>query len=193
MKALILDGSLKSDELTGKIAGIIIDKLKSRGWTFDSFILRDAEIARCNGCFGCWIKTPGICVTNDTGRDIARLLAQSNLAFFLSPVTFGGYSSQLKKALDRCICNILPFFKIIDNETHHFSRYDKNPSMVVIGNNTEGDDQTEEFFRTLSCRNALNFLPPYHATMVFKDASNFEVTEEEINGHILRVENLTHE
>ena len=190
MKALILDGSTKKDELLETISSFVVDKLKEKKWTYYSFILRDLEIKKCTGCFGCWIKTPGICVTNDSSSEITKLMAQCDLAFFLTPVTFGGYSSNLKKALDRVIGNVLPFFTKVDGETHHDGRYDKHTSLVVVGNNKDGDSESEAIFKALSKRNAINFMPPYHATMVLSQSSNLEVIKEEVNGHIFRVENF---
>lgn len=73
------------------------------GWEVEPFILHDMEIHHW-GCFGCWVQTPGVCVIDDAGRDVARAVIQSDLAVFLIPVTFGGYSSELKKAVDRLIC-----------------------------------------------------------------------------------------
>ena len=32
----------------------------------------------------------------------------------LTPITFGGYSSEIKKAMDRSICLVLPFFRRVE-------------------------------------------------------------------------------
>ena len=85
------------------------------------------EIRPCIGCFGCWVQTPGECLIDDAARQIAPAIIGSDLVIYLTPVTFGGYSSELKKALDRCICLILPFFTKIDGEMHHKPRYDRYP------------------------------------------------------------------
>jgi len=49
------------------------------------------------GCFGCWNKTPGTCVMKDDSAKIAKAVVNSDLLIFLTPITFGGYSSELKK------------------------------------------------------------------------------------------------
>jgi AraC-like DNA-binding protein len=42
----------------------------------------------------------GVCVIDDFGLEAARMAVQSDVLIFLSPVTSGGYSSELKKAVD---------------------------------------------------------------------------------------------
>jgi multimeric flavodoxin WrbA len=55
----------------------------------------------CVGCFNCWFVTPGECVFNDYGRELAKRICQSDLLIIFSPVTFGSYSSYAKKIIDR--------------------------------------------------------------------------------------------
>ena len=69
----------------------------------------------------------------DGGHVVTRAFIQSDLAIFLTPVTFGGYSSQLKKAVDHLIPNILPFFRTVKGETRHHKRYAHYPNLLVLG------------------------------------------------------------
>ncbi|MHA2001037.1 MAG: hypothetical protein ACTSVU_02975 [Promethearchaeota archaeon] len=52
---------------------------------------------------------------------------------YFTPITFGGYSSTLKKALDRQICILSPYFRKVNGEIHHKKRYNKYPSLIGIG------------------------------------------------------------
>ena len=81
----------------------------------------------CIGCFACWLKTPGICVETDEGRAIAEAVVHSDTVIIVAPVTFGGYSSEIKKAQDRWIPLILPDFGVYHREIHHKPRYDRYP------------------------------------------------------------------
>jgi len=119
MKALIFNGSKDGDDLLRISQEAIETQLKAMGWQVDSLHLHEMDIAPCLGYFGCWVKTPGICVINDSGRAIPKKIVQSDLMIFLTPITFGGYSPELKKALDRSIPILLPFFKKVYGETHH--------------------------------------------------------------------------
>lgn len=84
---------------------------------------------------------------DDMGRDIARSFIRSDLAIFLSPVTFGGYSSELKKGLDRSIGLMMPFFTKIGGEVHHKARYKKYPSLMGIGVLSKKDEESERIFK----------------------------------------------
>lgn len=166
MKATLLNGATRDDGALDMVYEVISSELKARSWEVEPFILRDVEIAPCAGCFGCWIKTPGVCLTDDAGRDVARALVQSDLVVYLTPVTFGGYSSELKKALDRSICVISPFFGRIHGETHHKKRYDRFPLLVAVGVAADPDEESERMFKTLVQRNAINMHSPAHAAGV---------------------------
>ncbi len=171
-QALILDGGLGDGRDTREVRAIIDAVLREAGWQVALLALRDIDISPCLGCFGCWIKTPGICVIDDAGRETARRIVQSDLVVYLTPLTFGGYSSELKKALDRSIPNILPFFQRIKREIHHVKRYARYPRLIGIGVYSDGraDPDDEELFETLIHRNAINMHAPAHATCVVDDA-----------------------
>ncbi|MHB8880821.1 MAG: flavodoxin family protein [Thermodesulfovibrionales bacterium] len=169
MKALLLDGAHAGDKTLESARMILSDKLRAKGWTVEGVTLRDTKIAQCIGCFGCWVKTPGKCFMNDTGNDIARSIVQSDLLLLLTPITFGGYSSELKKALDRVICIVLPFFARIRGEVHHKPRYQRYPALVAIGGLPAVDEECEGIFRSLVSRNAVNFFSPLHEVEMVYD------------------------
>lgn len=125
--------------------------------------LREFEVRHCVGCFGCWVQTPGVCLVDDPARDIAREVIRSDLLVFLTPVTFGGYSSELKKVLDRLICLVSPYFIRISGEVHHRPRYDHFPRLLGVGQLRQPDRESETIFKTLIRRNALNVHAPAHA------------------------------
>jgi multimeric flavodoxin WrbA len=162
VKATILNGSNKDDPAIDDIHSVIVEELQSNGWETESLVLHEMKIAYCVGCFQCWVKTPGECRHRDDGRQVARRLIQSDLAVFLSPVTFGGYSAQLKKALDRIICLVSPFFLKINGEVHHKRRYDKYPRLLGLGVSSQEDEQSEQIFTGLVERNAINLHSPAH-------------------------------
>ncbi len=166
MKTLLLDGSRQGQEELGSVRQVLVNELEGMGWTVDLVPLREIEIHDCLGCFDCWVKTPGICIIDDEGRDVTRALVQSDLVIFLTPVTFGGYSSELKKALDRSIGLLSPFFARIDGEVHHQPRYEHYPRLLGVGVLAEPDPESERIFKTLVKRNAINLYAPAHAAGV---------------------------
>jgi len=182
MKALVLNGT-EEDEASKTVYKIMTEELENSGLMVDMLILRDMEIASCLGCFGCWIKSPGICVIDDAGRDVAKKIIQSDLVIFFTPVTFGGYSSELKKAVDRLVQNISPFFAKINGEVHHKPRYEKYPSLLGLGMLPEPDEECERLFKTLVRRNAINmYSPASTGGVVFNNQSS-----EKMRGEISRL------
>jgi len=165
MRALLLDGLLEADA-SSPVHEIIITELERAGWMVEAVILRDVEIADCLGCFGCWVRTPGVCVLDDAARDITRRMVQSDLTIYLTGVTFGGYSSELKKAVDRIICLLSPFFMRINGEVHHRPRYERYPRLVGVGVLSCPDEESERLFTTLVERNAINLHSPAHGAGV---------------------------
>ncbi|MGA7192935.1 MAG: NAD(P)H-dependent oxidoreductase [Anaerolineales bacterium] len=157
MKAVILDGSNKND-LTGQhVSNALTAELESRGWEIEHVQLCESKIGNCAGDFFCWIRNPGLCNVKDDNRIIAASIAKSQLMVYLTPITFGGYSSNLKKMVDHQIQNVLPFFQQINGETHHQKRYPDYPDFLAIGWMDQPDAQSESIFRHLTYRNALNF------------------------------------
>lgn len=166
MKALLLNGALPGDDHLLPIQAEVVAQLERAGWQTDVRLLRDARIANCTACFNCWMRTPGECVVDDDARDVARACVQSHLVVLLTPVTFGGYSSALKKAFDRMVPIVSPLFIKVNGETHHKKRYARYPAMLGIGTLPEPDAEAERIFTTLIERNALNMHGPQHAAGV---------------------------
>ncbi len=156
MKALILNGSHAQDATAEEISAALCAQLRSRGWEFEHILLRDQKIGNCAGDFFCWVRSPGVCHTNDDNRVIAAKSMQCDLLIWLTPVTFGGYSATLKRMVDHQIQNVSPFFTHIDGEVHHQRRYERYPDVLSIGWLAAPDPAGEAIFRNLVHRNALN-------------------------------------
>ena len=178
MKAVILNGSEKGDAAMDGVHEIIVDELEGQGWEVEPLILHELEIRHCVGCFGCWVQTPGVCVINDAGRDVARAVIQSDLVIYLTPVTFGGYSSQLKKALDRSICLVTPFFAKVDGEIHHEPRYERYPRILGVGVLPQADEESERIFTTLVGRNAINAHTAHIGGVILSSLGEGEIRKE---------------
>ena len=166
MKYLILNGMYKGDSFIPKIKNILAGEFKRRNIEGETIDLLEKEIKACLGCFKCWVQTPGECIINDYARENTRKMIQSDYLVYLSPISYGGYSAELKKALDRKIALISPFFRVYHNEIHHEQRYEKYPNLIVIGTLPESDSEQEEVFSKLVERNVLNLFSPKHSTEV---------------------------
>lgn len=152
MKTLILDGSHGNDPQASKIVSALYRHLPDA----ETIFLREQKIGNCAGDFFCWVRNPGMCNTDDDNRIIAAKIVQCDLVIYLTPITFGGYSSELKRMVDHQIQNISPFFTNIDGEIHHQKRYSHYPNVLTIGWMDEPNEQAEAIFRHLVQRNAIN-------------------------------------
>jgi multimeric flavodoxin WrbA len=152
MKALILDGSHANDPQAVHITNSLRRHLPHS----EIIVLREQKIGNCAGDFFCWVRSPGMCNTNDDNRIIASKIMHSDLVIYLTPVTFGGYCSELKRMVDHQIQNISPFFANLQGEVHHQKRYKYYPNLLTIGWMDEPNPQAEAIFRHLVHRNAIN-------------------------------------
>lgn len=166
MKAVILDGSHTGQSAIDLLGNRIRDQFATQQWTVDRIVLREEKVAYCLGCFECWTKSPGLCRIDDVGRDVATEVINSDLVVFLTPITFGGYSSQLKKVVDRLICLVSPFFTRIEGEVHHRARYKHYPALFGIGVLSQSNPEQEEIFRELITRNSVNLHAPLHDSCI---------------------------
>lgn len=156
MKTLILDGSHSDDPLAERLNTTLQKSLLARGWDSELITLRDKKIGVCAGDFFCWVKNPGQCNTDDDNRIIAAKFMQAELVVLLTPVTFGGFSSQLKRMLDHLIQNVSPYFTRIHGEIHHQKRYQNYPRVIFAGWLSNPNPQAEDIFRHLSGRVSIN-------------------------------------
>lgn len=175
MKALILNGEEVDGFSLEHFSKNIREELKTNNYEVEEILLKEKKIADCQGCFDCWVKTPGICIINDYGRDAAEKLINSELLIYLTPVVFGSYSYQLKKALDRMIPLISPFFSKVKGEVHHKKRYANYPSLLAVGLMEDINKEQIEIFKELVERNGINFYSPYVEAEVFESAADFNI------------------
>ncbi len=175
MKTLILDGSQPNDPTSAKIEMSLQAQLSN----VETLVLCEQKIGNCAGDFLCWVRSPGMCNTNDDNRIIAEKIMQSDLVIYLTPVTFGGYSSALKRMVDHQIQNISPFFATINGEIHHQPRYKNYPDVLTVGWMDQPNAQSEAVFRQLVHRNAINM---YAITSVSGLVNQKENLDDQIRG-----------
>jgi len=158
MNILILNGATenRNGAFHRKIKDVLERESGKRGLSVTAFDLDSMEIKPCRGCFGCWVKHPGTCAIQDDEEGILKAFVRSDILLWLTPITFGGYSSVLKKALDRIIPISLPFFIKSHGEIHHPPRYRGRKKLLAVGTLPRPDAGSESIFRDLVGRNAIN-------------------------------------
>ena len=138
------------------ISEAVAAECRARGWSVTAFDLDLMTIKPCRGCFACWLKHPGVCAIKDDQEEVLRAWVPGDLHVWITPVTFGGFGSGLKKSLDRAIPNILPFFIRVGGEVHHPQRYERRRRFLALGTLPAPDAEAERIFHGLIRRNALN-------------------------------------
>lgn len=93
---------------------------------------KNLDLKSCKGCFDCWYKTPGLCIQKDDMPVILQTIMNSDLIVYITDVKAGFVGSELKKALDKTIPLIHPYFDISYGEIHHKARYDDFPNISLV-------------------------------------------------------------
>ncbi len=177
MNALILNGG-GLEEPYHEIVDSTATRARQLGAETVVFNLTSMNIKPCRGCFGCWVKTPGICFTRDDMDRILPHLAKSDWVFWVTPVTFGGYGYHLKKAADRSIPILLPFFVQVGGEIHHSLRYEHGERhLSVMGVLPTPDPQSERIFHDLVGRNSLNLHARPASIVLYKQEEDSRMVE----------------
>jgi Multimeric flavodoxin WrbA len=154
----------------------IHDALEESGMNVNTILLNSDDIKPCQGCFKCWVKTPGLCIiTNDVANEIAKEEIRTDILILLSEITYGGFSYDTKAFLDRSIPNILPLFEIYNDEMHHEMRYERFPYWIAIGYGDSTEDE-KLIFRELAIRNSLNMRPPKHLALTVQNPSEINTS-----------------
>jgi multimeric flavodoxin WrbA len=174
MNAVILDGSLPGETRLEPYREILENVLKNNVYQLKSILLHDKKIGTCIGCFKCWDHTPGECFQKDDAPEIMRQMAQADLLVFLTPLLFGGYSSELKKMIERTLGLLHPGQTRINGESHHLKRYDKYPSILGLAVTDSLDEEEILIFKKLGDRHSLNFYPPRHLYEVLSSSQPAE-------------------
>jgi multimeric flavodoxin WrbA len=119
MKALVINSSPHMDKgnttliLTPFIAG-----MKEAGADVEIFYTKKLKIEPCDGCFTCWLKTPGICVHKD---DMAIILPklEAEILVFATPLYVDGMTGPMKTFMDRSVPLLQPFFELRNGHYRH--------------------------------------------------------------------------
>lgn len=158
MKIMILNGNPNAGNIEfDNYLKELSDLLESNNHAVTIFNLREMNIKYCTGCFGCWVKTPGECVVKDSSHGICREYIDSDLVLFASPVIMGFTSALLKKAHDKLIPLIHPYFELVQNEVHHLSRYGRYPLMgLLLAKDEDTDEEDIEIILDIYRRDAIN-------------------------------------
>ncbi len=160
MKAAILDAITTDSMVSTTLQAYLVQRQVVYSW----YTLQYLKILPCRSCNTCAIRTPGECFQNDDMRLIVHSLAASELLIYLTPITYGGYSSLLKKAIDRSMPLGEASYIVQKGHLLHPMRYGRKYILAVGFSN--GDSEEEANFNLLVSRNALNMQSSHSVVII---------------------------
>lgn len=171
MNALIINALEKKEELFKEIQLNLQNDLRADEYTYKWINVREKNINICvgSGCMACQFKTPGLCIQNDDMDSIYPQLVKADLLIFLTPISFGGYYSEIKKLIDRLLPLKIPVYTIYKGEMHHMNRYEKMPNLLFLGVLNDDMKYAQKVFAKLIKRNSMNFFSKKFDSLVIKN------------------------
>jgi len=142
--------------------------------------LCEKYIKHCSGCGYCSTEKPGLCVIKDDMQEIFPLMVNFPFHIYLSPLSFGGYNSELKKVVDRYSALGLPTYTIRNGELHHPPRYDNPEKFMAIGILDKENKEQKETFKLLSKRSAISCFASKASTVVFEQNEDRTIIKDKI-------------
>ena len=132
-RILLLNGNPDPDNGTfDDYCDSVTATLAAAGNEVRTLLLRDMKIGDCIGCYGCWLKTPGVCVRHDDHVEVLKGYVWGDLAVLASPVRMGFVSAQIKKAHDRMIPLVHTFLTLNGDRMAHLPRYEKTARVGLL-------------------------------------------------------------
>ncbi len=121
------------------------------------FFCASNKMAACKGFYDCWLKTPGICALHDGTQYLGKEIASCGEFIIVSKNLYGGFSKEMKNALDRSISFALPFFQVRNKELHHQARCVNSGKMQVYIYNADEISNTDKIsISEIAKANAIN-------------------------------------
>ncbi|WP_455718483.1 flavodoxin family protein, partial [Anaerosporobacter sp.] len=110
MKILVLNASPKGKHSgTMKLTESFLEGIKKiEDCEIDVIDIYSLDIKPCEGCFGCWHKTPGACVIQDDMSKCLELLKEADLILWSFPLYHYSIPAKGKMFLERTLPLVLP-------------------------------------------------------------------------------------
>ena len=157
MKITILNGNPEPAAFDAYLANLKT-ALEAGGHTVTQLDLRTMPLRYCIGCWGCWVKTPGQCVSQDASIEMDRAVINSDFVLWAAPLKMGFPSELLKRANDKHLPLIHPYAVVDHSEAHHLKRYPSYPRLGLLLEKETGTDARDlQIVTDIYCRTALNF------------------------------------
>ncbi len=157
MKITILNGNPEPSPFDAYLTHLAA-ALESEGHSTTRLDLCDLSLRYCIGCWGCWVKTPGECVSRDASLEIDRAVINSDFVLWAAPLKMGFPAALLKMAMDKHLPLIHPYMVVDHGEAHHRKRYAHYPRLgLLVEKESSTDERDLQIVSDIYRRTALNF------------------------------------
>ncbi|MBN2548652.1 MAG: hypothetical protein JXB15_05825 [Anaerolineales bacterium] len=157
MKITLLNGNPEPSDFDNYLAQLK-SSLQAENHLVTQIDLRDLPLRYCIGCWGCWVKTPGQCITCDASVEIGRTVIQSDFTLWAAPLKMGFPTHLLKMAQDKHLPLIHPYMVVDQGEAHHLKRYPRYPRLgLLVEKEADTDADDLRILTDIFSRTALNF------------------------------------
>lgn len=144
MKILAINGSPRGkNSNTDKFLLPFLSGAKSAGAEIEEIYLCEKNIRGCQGCFSCWVKTPGKCMLKDDMPELLDKVNEVDVLIFATPLYYYSMTSHMKAFVDRMLPLLEPFF-IDRNGMIGHPRRRKEPWKLLLFSN-EGFIEKDNF------------------------------------------------
>jgi NAD(P)H-dependent FMN reductase len=146
--------------------------------------LRDLDLKYCVGCWGCWVKTPGLCQADEASQLMDEVVINADFVLWAAPMKMGYPSELLKMALDKHLPLIHPYMAVDRAEAHHRKRYPSYPLIGLVVEREAATDQVDLRLVTEMCqRTALNFKSRLKFSLTSETTAS-ELAQKILNRHL---------
>ena len=138
MKVLALNGSprMKASS-TYHMLKPLLEGMEEAGAETELIHIRKLNLEFCNGCYTCWVRTPGVCIHTDKDRMVTALESfnTADLVVFGTPLYHFTMSGIMKTFIDRTLSRFEPWLihhTSVPGVSGHPERFKKPEKALLV-------------------------------------------------------------
>jgi hypothetical protein len=186
---VVLNGwvTIADEDVSASVLSVLLDEISKCGATVQTYHLQDIQMGTCTGCFGCWLKTPGICVEPDMrSRDCPSSASERHDHSADARDLWRLFLSYQENSGSLATVAIALLWPISRRDSSYASLCALSPPgghWYSAGNLTPIE---ANLFKVLVGRNAINFHAPTHAAEVVLRTATLEEWRQQFQAVLMR-------
>ena len=135
MKILAVQGSPRPRmSNTERLLREFLRGAEDEGAATETVYLKEKEIHPCQGCYTCWMKTPGTCVFKDDMPELLEKVRACDVIVYATPLYNYNVTALLKAFQERLLPLADPHLVKEGDTYRHPSRYQQKRKIVLVSN-----------------------------------------------------------